>query len=409
MSNVRYRLIFEGRVSKGEDRETVRKRIASLLKIDEEKSAALFSGKKVVLKDGADIEFAQKMQSAFRKAGAVLVFEEIPSSGRSRGADGPPSSGKATPPLRTRNIASNKKRDYSSLIVLGGVVLIVLLFAGYTVWLKFWSIGEGGLGAGNSVASHTVSESAGSGYSSSSASSGGPSDQPSGSSGSGGSEDAESSDDIHVVSVHIANDFVPVDMTLAAGGNSFVELYGSPVDVTLVEPAYSGNRRLYGSFYLGTKENRTYHFVFDADDRREHPVFYLDANQNLDLTDDGPPLRSQGSGIFSAFLTLPFGRLIKEYDSTERFKIWLFVNKSSWPEGPVRYYSAIQMRGSVTIDGKSFLAYIAERGFNDADFTNDGVFLDLNGNRTIESEEEYIDPGRIFQLGDKQYVLNVTW
>ena len=406
MSNARYRLIFEGRVSKGEDRETVRKRIASLLKINEEKSAALFSGQRVVLKDGADIEFAQKMQSAFRKAGAVLVFEEIPSSGGSSGANDPSHSGKAIPPLRTRSNASNKKRDYSALIVLGIVALLIMLFAGYTVWMKFWSVGEGGFEAGNLITSHSAS---GSGYSASSSSSGGSSDQPSASSGSGGSEDNQSSEEIHVISVTIANNFAPVDMVLAAGGYSSVDLLDSPGDVTLVEPAYSGDLQRYGSFELGTKPNRIYHFVFDTDDRGEHTVLYMDANQNLDLTDDGPPLSNQGSDVFATYLTLPVGRLIKEYDSSDRFKIWLFADELTWPDGPVRYYSATQMKGSVTVEGKNLLAYIAERRRNDADFTNDGVFLDLNGNRTIEMSEEYIGPGRIFDFEGKRCVLSVNW
>lgn len=72
MSEERFHLVFRGEVLEGQHPAVVGKRLAALLKIDEARARALFSGKPVVLKRDLPKAMAAKYQAAFRKAGARL-------------------------------------------------------------------------------------------------------------------------------------------------------------------------------------------------------------------------------------------------------------------------------------------------------------------------------------------------
>ena len=67
------------------------------------------------------------------------------------------------------------------------------------------------------------------------------------------------------------------------------------------------------------------------------------------------------------------------------------------------------MKGQVTINGAAYLGYLAERGANDADFRNDGIFLDLNSNGKIEYPNEYIGDRQVASVDGKPYWFDVQW
>lgn len=72
MADESFHLVFRGEVLEGQHPAVVCKRIAALLKMDEAKAKALFSGKPIVLKRDTPKAVAAKYQAAFRKAGARL-------------------------------------------------------------------------------------------------------------------------------------------------------------------------------------------------------------------------------------------------------------------------------------------------------------------------------------------------
>ncbi|MCB1684122.1 MAG: hypothetical protein R3E82_13995 [Pseudomonadales bacterium] len=76
----RFRLVFRGEVLEGQHPAVVRKRIAQALKLSDEKSEALFSGKAVVLKRDADEKTASRYQALFQKAGARLRLLPVEAS-----------------------------------------------------------------------------------------------------------------------------------------------------------------------------------------------------------------------------------------------------------------------------------------------------------------------------------------
>jgi len=75
----RYRLVFAGEVADGQHPAVVKKRLATVLKLNEARIDVLFSGKSVVVKKAADKKTAARYQQMFQQTGArlrVLPVEE---------------------------------------------------------------------------------------------------------------------------------------------------------------------------------------------------------------------------------------------------------------------------------------------------------------------------------------------
>ena len=67
-----YNLIFQGKIIDGASLAEVKKNVAQLFKADAAKTAALFSGKPIVIKKNLDTESAKKYIAVLKKAGAVV-------------------------------------------------------------------------------------------------------------------------------------------------------------------------------------------------------------------------------------------------------------------------------------------------------------------------------------------------
>lgn len=73
----RYRVIFNGNISSGNNVETVKKRLASFFKGDKKKIERLFSGQPILIKKDTDFQTATKYMNTFKKAGAICTIEAI--------------------------------------------------------------------------------------------------------------------------------------------------------------------------------------------------------------------------------------------------------------------------------------------------------------------------------------------
>ncbi len=226
---------------------------------------------------------------------------------------------------------------------------------------------------------------------------------------SGPDRDRQPAEQATVVPVSISKNFTMVDLqTESSWRPDSDRLAPSPPSELLAEPEYEGRSRLYGKLNIGTFPDKVYTFAFDLVDG-PHPVLYFDKNGNRDLTDDGGPIASQRPGIFGADIRIPISSLIKEMDSDRDYHMWLFTNDSMWDKGYAAHYSTTQFKGKVEIDGKSYTAYIVEQGYNDADFTNDGIRLDLNGDGKIDGRTEIVGPGNVVEIEGRQYLFDIDW
>jgi hypothetical protein len=81
-----YNLIFQGKIVDGASLDEVKNNVARLFKADAAKTAALFSGKSIVIKKNLDTESTKKYLAIMKKAGAIIravkvedkVVEETP-------------------------------------------------------------------------------------------------------------------------------------------------------------------------------------------------------------------------------------------------------------------------------------------------------------------------------------------
>ena len=212
------------------------------------------------------------------------------------------------------------------------------------------------------------------------------------------------------VTVAITKDFSPITTdTIGSVWNPLTSQLTSEKPKEIIrEPLYHSDSQKYGHLELGTQKNKTYYFVLDQLDA-PHPVMFLDKNQNGDLSDDGEPYHNQGSGRFATEINLPIAQLIKELDIQDNLALWFFINDYSWEKGFVNCYSRTQMKGQVIINGKQYPAYIAEWKFNDADFTNDGIYIDLNSNGKIDRKTEFIKPDCVARINGSDYWFEVQW
>jgi TolB-like protein len=203
--------------------------------------------------------------------------------------------------------------------------------------------------------------------------------------------------------------FLPVDSILPAHhrGCSIPLLDAKPAGIVR-EPVYTGSIRKYGIMRLGTTRNIIFFFALDITPGK-YAALYFDKNQNGDLADDGGPIMNQGnpSAYFAGGLTLPFSRVLDNVNFPE-YRGWLFIDETSWHRNLMCYYSATQLKGKVTVDGTSYLAYIVDSDVNDADYTNDGIYIDLNQDQRIDATTEYISPGSAATINGKNYFFSIS-
>jgi hypothetical protein len=85
MSEQTFNIVFAGELVGGADPARVRENLARLFKMDAARVEALFSGKPVVIKKGADQATAMKFRAALRQAGAQCQM--VPVGGEPQAAD----------------------------------------------------------------------------------------------------------------------------------------------------------------------------------------------------------------------------------------------------------------------------------------------------------------------------------
>ncbi len=206
--------------------------------------------------------------------------------------------------------------------------------------------------------------------------------------------------------------FSPVNFKGSATSDSLnIKLTKKKYNGINAEPDYSGMVQWYGYMDLGNRHNRRFYLVLDLQ-RDETFVMYFDKNKNGNLTDDGKPLLNKGSGDggpggFARQLSIPWPILIENSPFEGDFNIWFFSNKSGWGRGNrVSHYSQTQLEGRLSIAGNEYMVLLVDKGYNDADLTNDGVRIDLNGNDKIDRDER---ASNTHEINGQNYTFDVMW
>jgi hypothetical protein len=193
-----------------------------------------------------------------------------------------------------------------------------------------------------------------------------------------------------------ANGFKPVEFQIGARSTPLnVPLSRGRPAALRREPAYEGSEQWYGVLTLGSPV-REFPFALDLLPNGKFAIWF-DADANGDLTDDGAPLTNKGSGDggpggFATTLRVAWRTLSAEAPFDGEFSIWFYSNKSGWArDHRASHYSRTQLKGKVAVGRDVYVAWIADSGYNDADLTNDGMWVDLNANGKADKDEWYAD------------------
>ncbi len=204
------------------------------------------------------------------------------------------------------------------------------------------------------------------------------------------------------------NGFYPVRMTLAAYAYKGFPFYKTRPAEIKVEPDYQGAFQKYGVLFLGTRKNNRFPLVFDVQEDKTIQL-YFDSNQNGNLKDDGGPLKNMGNGLFGTLIQVPLRQLLKDVSFEGNYYAWVYINQELWEKKGYNFYSHTQLKGRVWIEGREYIAFLVDTRNNDADFTNDGISIDVDSNGQIDPDGEYFMPQDLLQLDGNKYEFKVTW
>jgi hypothetical protein len=195
-----------------------------------------------------------------------------------------------------------------------------------------------------------------------------------------------------------ANGFEPVEFRIGASSTPLNLPLSRDLPAALRrEPVYEGSQQWYGVLTLGSPV-RKFPFALDLLSDGKFAMWF-DADANGDLTNDGAPRSNQGSGDggpggFATTLRVAWRSLSVEAPFGGEFSIWFYSNKAGWERGQrASHYSRTQLEGKQAVGDRVYVAWIADSGYNDADLTNDGVWVDLNANGKADKDEWYADVG----------------
>lgn len=125
----KFRLVFKGECYPGHDPQAVRAAVVAALKLDDQRAARMFSGRRVVLRKGVDLPAAHRYIVRLSALGAVVHAEPPLPAPAMAAAPDRPSMASDAPGWRRRGIA-----------VVGGAVALALLIAAV---LQFTGAGDG--------------------------------------------------------------------------------------------------------------------------------------------------------------------------------------------------------------------------------------------------------------------------
>ncbi len=119
-----YRLVFSGEVAEGQHAAVVKKRLTTVLKLDDKRMDVLFSGKSVVVKKATDEKTAARYQQVFQKAGAKLRVLPVSETDGDASASEAASQIEASDPAKTQAEPQTSEQEQTSAANDGGIKVL---------------------------------------------------------------------------------------------------------------------------------------------------------------------------------------------------------------------------------------------------------------------------------------------
>ena len=183
-------------------------------------------------------------------------------------------------------------------------------------------------------------------------------------------------------------EYVKDQLAPVSWGQSSVPTDTRPFETLSAEPVIEtveGEtlKKIYGYFDLGNSQDSRYSFMIVGD------KFYIDRNNNEDLSDDGEPLLSNGSGSVALEIEL----LDAQGQSQMRpYQVWYFFNASM---NGYQMYSKSFYQGKVSFHGYDYQALVYEDQNHNGLLRDNGIWIDSDGNGKFEPSEHYYHHDRV--------------
>ena len=211
-----------------------------------------------------------------------------------------------------------------------------------------------------------------------------------------------------LIDINIDTDFEYIPqgwpMGLTVFQTNAVGFSEEPYESLIYEPQYRSTQVQYGYLRLGNGGDNIISFAVDNYKLYQTWLLYVDINNNEDLTDDGPPLQNEGTGLFGANISFPnIDIVLSNGDRISRpYDLWFFIN-----QGP-RFYTQCHYRSQISIGGDTYTAVAYELDNHDVLYQESGLYIDLNRDGQLEDVENFID-GETITVNNRNYTLGLNY
>lgn len=106
-----FQVVFQGEIQPGVDAELAQAAIGQLFQLSDANLQRLFSGKRIVIKQGLDAPTADKYRQAIERAGALCAVEPMADATTPVQADPAPASAQSAAPSETTSAPKGKKLE----------------------------------------------------------------------------------------------------------------------------------------------------------------------------------------------------------------------------------------------------------------------------------------------------------
>ena len=138
----------------------------------------------------------------------------------------------------------------------------------------------------------------------------------------------------------------------------------------------------------------------------------LDANNNEDVSDDGPPKGNEGSGPLLATSASVDATVVRDDGSraVRPYALWIWFPEASGgrPATP-RFYARHHYRGTVGIGSETFDATVFEYADHDGLYRESGVCLDLNRDAICQEDLELFHDGQMVAAAGAEVSLHLGY
>lgn len=219
-----------------------------------------------------------------------------------------------------------------------------------------------------------------------------------------------------LIDVNIDRDFEYIDvgwpMGLSVSQTNTETLRSTPYETLVVPPHFTPNTynsTLYGYLTLGNSNDNRFSFAVNirwADENIYDYYFYVDLNNNEDLTDDGEPFSNEGTGRLAALVSLDVDIVtIPGITITRPYRLWMWLDDTN----NVRFYARCHYRGELTIGEESYTAVAFEYRNHDTLYRENGLYIDLNHDGELNRDTENFMNQETLTINGQEYELVLNY